>query len=209
LIALRLASIEALMRTILNNRPLFWLLLAIPALLALTGWWQGRIDSMDMLHPTGEWSARLMILAMMIGPLVSLFGPRPWLSWLVARRRYLGVGAFLYAVMHLVFYIIEMGNLDDMLAEFLAPGIWTGWAALAIMIPLAATSNDTAMRAMKAGWKKLQRLVYPAAILTLLHWMWVHNSYTGALVHFAPLALLWIARFAKPIFKTFPQVKGA
>lgn len=161
---------------------------------------------MDMLHPTGEWSARLMILAMMIGPLVSLFGPRPWINWLVARRRYLGVGAFLYAVLHLAFYVIDMGNLDDMLAEFLAPGIWTGWAALAVMIPLAATSNDASVRALKAGWKKLQRLVYPAAILTLLHWFWVHNSYGAALVHFTPLMLLWLARFImKPLSSPKPQ----
>jgi methionine sulfoxide reductase heme-binding subunit len=209
LIVLQRASIAALMRTILNNRLAFWLLLSVPGLMVLTGWWQGRIDSMDMLHPTGEWAARLMILAMMIGPLVTVFGPRSWLNWLVARRRYLGVGAFLYAVLHLIFYIIDMGNVDDMLAELLAPGIWTGWAALIIMVPLFATSNDTAMRTLKAGWKKLQRLVYPVAVLTLLHWMWVHNSYTVALVHFAPLALLWLARFAKPIFKHFPQAKGA
>jgi methionine sulfoxide reductase heme-binding subunit len=178
-------------------------------MLTLAGWLQGRIDSMDMLHPTGEWSARLMIFAMMIGPLVSLFGPRPWINWLVVRRRYLGVGAFLYAVLHLIFYIIDMGNVDDMLAEFLAPGIWTGWAALAIMIPLAATSNDAAMRALKSGWKRLQRLVYPAAVLTLLHWMWVHNSYTGALGHFAPLGLLWLARFIKPLLNKPPVPKGA
>jgi methionine sulfoxide reductase heme-binding subunit len=197
------------MRTILNNKPLFWLLLAIPALLSLIGFWQGRIDSMDMLHPTGEWSARLMILAMMIGPLVSLFGPRPSTNWLVARRRYLGVGAFLYALLHLIFYVIDMGSVDDMLAEFLTPGIWTGWAAMAIMIPLALTSNDAAMRALKAGWKKLQRLVYPAAVLTLLHWMWVHNSYAGALVHFTPLAALWLARFAKPLLNKPPLPKGA
>jgi methionine sulfoxide reductase heme-binding subunit len=197
------------MRTILNNKPLFWLLLAIPALLSLIGFWQGRIDSMDMLHPTGEWSARLMILAMMIGPLLSLFGPRPWMNWLVARRRYLGVGAFLYALLHLIFYVIDMGNVDDMLAEFLTPGIWTGWAAMAIMIPLALTSNDAAMRALRVGWKKLQRLVYPAAVLTLLHWMWVHNSYAGALVHFTPLAALWLARFAKPLFNKPPLPKGA
>jgi methionine sulfoxide reductase heme-binding subunit len=197
------------MRTILNNKPLFWLLLSIPAMLMLASWSQGRIDSMDMLHPTGEWSARLMILAMMIGPMVSLFGPRRWINWLVARRRYLGVGAFLYAILHLIFYVIDMGNVDDMLAELFAPGIWTGWAALGVMIPLAITSNDAAVRALKAGWKKLQRLVYAAAGLTLLHWMWVHSSYAGAVIHFAPLGLLWLARLAKPFLNTLPQTKGA
>ena len=155
---------------------------------------------MDMLHPTGEWSARFMIFAMMIGPLLSVFGSRQWLNWLLARRRALGVAAFCYAVLHLIFYIIDMGNLDDMIAEFLAPGIWTGWAAMALMIPLGATSNDAAMRALRAGWKRLQRLVYPVALLTLLHWFWVHNNYTVALVHFTPLALLYVVRFVmKPL----------
>jgi methionine sulfoxide reductase heme-binding subunit len=185
------------MRTIINSKYLFRILLAIPAVLLLAGWGQGRIDSMDMLHPTGEWSARLMIFAMMLSPMVAVFGPRRWLNWLVARRRAIGLAAFGYALLHLIFYLIDMGNLDDILAEWLAPGIWTGWAAFVLMLPLALTSNDASVRALKAGWKKLQRLVYPAAVLTLLHWVWVHNSYTAALAHFVPLALLLLARFVK------------
>lgn len=185
------------MRTILNNKPFFWLVLSLPALLLVTGWWQGRIDSMDMLHPTGEWSARLMIVAIALAPLVSLIGPARWLGWLVVRRRAIGVAAFGYALLHLIFYLIDMGNLDDILAEWLAPGIWTGWAAFALMALPAATSNTLSVRFLKAGWKRLQRLVYPAALLTLLHWIWVHNSLTGALVHFVPLGLLLIARFLK------------
>ena len=57
------------MRTILNKKPPFWALLALPAILLVTRWWQGRIDSMDMLHPTGEWAARLMIVAIALSPL--------------------------------------------------------------------------------------------------------------------------------------------
>lgn len=194
------------MRTILNNKLAFWLLLSLPAILLVSGWWQGRIDSMDMLHPTGEWSARLMVLAMVLSPLLSLFGPQRWLNWLVARRRAIGVAAFGYALLHLLFYLIDMGNLNDILAEWLAPGIWTGWAAFALMLPLALTSNDASMRQLRAGWKRLQRLVYPAALLTLLHWIWVHNSYAGALVHFVPLGLLLLARFIKkPLSQMKPQ----
>jgi methionine sulfoxide reductase heme-binding subunit len=189
------------MRTILNKKPAFWALLALPALLLGLGWWQGRIDAMDMLHPTGEWSARLMIIAMMLGPLAALLGPKPWLGWLLARRRAFGVAAFGYAVMHLIFYLIDMGNLDDILAEWTAPGIWTGWAAMLVMLPIVLTSNDAAMRRLKAGWKRVQRLVYAAALLTLLHWFWVHNSYGGALVHFTPLALIWMAVFVKKFTK--------
>jgi methionine sulfoxide reductase heme-binding subunit len=194
------------MRIILNNKLTFWLLLSIPGLLMLSGWWQGRIDSMDMLHPTGEWSARLMIAAMMLSPMVSVFGPRPWLNWMVARRRALGVAAFNYAVLHLMFYLIDMGNLDDILAEWLAPGIWTGWAAFALMLPLAITSNDASMRALKAAWKRVQRLVYLVALLTLLHWFWVHNSYGAAVIHFLPLALLLLARFVmQPLSRLKPK----
>jgi methionine sulfoxide reductase heme-binding subunit len=194
------------MRIVLNNKYLLWALLAMPAVVSVSGWWTGRIDSMDMLHPTGEWSARLMIFAMMLGPMAAVFGPRRWVVWLLARRRAFGVAAFCYAVLHTLFYLIDMGNFDDILAEWLAPGIWTGWAAFALMLPLAITSNDAAMRGLKAGWKRVQRLVYPAALLTLLHWFWVHNSYSAALIHFAPLALLHLARFVlKPLSPLKPE----
>ena len=187
------------MRTIINNRYIFGLVLAIPALGLGYGYAQGQIDSMDMIHPTGEWSARLMILAMILSPLAATIGRRPWLNWLLLRRRWLGVAAFGYAMLHLVFYVIDMGNLDDILAEWLAPGIWTGWAAMLLMLPLALTSNDAAMRWLKAGWQRVQRLVYPAAILVLLHWIWVHNSVTAAFWHALPLALLTLVRLAKPL----------
>lgn len=139
-----------------------------------------------------------MIAAMVLSPLLSLIGPKPWLNWLVRRRRALGVAAFGYACLHLAFYLIDMGNVDDILAEFWALGIWTGWAAMALMVPLALTSNDTAMRALKAGWKTLQRLAYPAALLVLVHWIFIHNNLGPALLHFAPLMLLVAARYFLP-----------
>jgi methionine sulfoxide reductase heme-binding subunit len=196
------------MRTILNKKPLFWLILSIPALLLLSGYWRGDIDSIDMLHPTGEFSARLMIIAMMLGPLAAVIGPKPWLKWLLARRRAIGVAAFGYAVLHTIFYIIDMGNLDDIIAEWLTPGIWTAWAAMLLFVPIALTSNDAAMRMLRSNWKNVQRLVYAAALLTLLHWFWVDNAYRAAIVHFAPLILLWITVFAKPFFSRKVQNKG-
>ncbi len=132
------------------------------------------------------------------------FGGQTLAQLVGGARRAFGVAAFGYALLHLIFYLIDMGNLDDILAEWMAPGIWTGWAAFGLMLPLALTSNDRSMRWLKAGWKKLQQLVYPAAILTLLHWIWVHNSYAGALVHFVPLGLLVLARFLK---KPLSQMK--
>jgi methionine sulfoxide reductase heme-binding subunit len=194
------------LRIILNSRYFFWMLLAIPAAFMLRGYQSGQIIAMDMLHPTGEWSARLMIIAMMLSPLLSLLGPRPWLNWLVQRRRYFGVAAFVYAVLHLVFYLVDMGNIDDILAEFWALGIWTGWAAMVLFVPLAVTSNEAAVRALKAGWKRLQRLVYPTALLVFVHWIFIHNNLGPALVHFIPLAALVAARY---FLVPNPTLKGA
>lgn len=182
-----------------NHRFSLWALLALPAFAMLAGFGRGSVEAMDLLHPSGEMSARLMIVAIAISPFISLFGPRKWLQWMAVRRRAFGVAAFAYAVLHLVFYIIDMGNVADMVAEALAPGIWTGWAAFFLMMVPAVLSNDPSMRALKAQWKRLQRLVYPAAILTLLHWIWVHNNLGPALVHFIPLALIVALRAFKPL----------
>ena len=189
---------------ILNKKLAFWVLLSLPALVLLQRYFSGELIAMDMLQPTGEWSARFMIAAMVLSPLLSLLGPRIWLTWLIQRRRALGVAAFAYAMLHLIFYVIDMGNLDDILAEFLALGIWTGWAAMLLFVPLAITSNNASMRALKKGWKRLQRLVYPAALLVLVHWIFIHNNLGPALVHFIPLVLLVAARYflpRRPIFK--------
>lgn len=193
------------MRTIINSVKLFWLLLAVPGIAILHGWLTGRIETMDMIHPTGEMSARLVVAAMLIGPLVGLIGPRKWLLWLLARRRALGVAAFAYAAAHLVFYAIDMGSLEAILGEVAIASIWTGWLALALMLPMALTSNQAAMKALRAGWKRVQQLAYPAAVLTLLHWLWIHDGATAAYIHFAPLALVWLLLALRKFTRSLPS----
>lgn len=178
----------------LNSLPVFWLLLSIPAILLVRAYWTGDIIAMDMLHPTGEFSARFMILALIITPLSVIFGNRRWIGWLMKRRRSFGLAAFGYGMLHLVFYVIDMEALKPILAEFWAPGIWTGWAALMLFVPLAITSNNASMRWLKQGWKRLQRLAYVAALLTLAHWLLIHDGIGGALAHFIPLLLLELLR---------------
>ena len=159
----------------------------------------GSADSEQLLHPTGEFAARFMIIAMLLSPLRLIFPRSGFLVWLIRRRRYFGVAAFLYAAFHTVLYVLDMGSLKLMLDEFFALGIWTGWAAFAIFIPLGLTSNDTSQRLFGAWWKALQRWVYLAAILTLVHWIFVHNNVGPALVHFIPLALLEAFRIWKTL----------
>jgi methionine sulfoxide reductase heme-binding subunit len=76
--------------------------------------------------------------------------------------------------------------------------IWTGWLAFLIFVPLAVTSTDGWVRAMGPRWKVLQRGVYGAAVLTLVHWAALHDwgGVTGALVHFGPLIALEIYRLS-------------
>ena len=46
------------------------------------------------------------------------------------------------------------------------------------------------MRVLRSWWSALHRWVYLAALLTLVHWIFVHNNIGPALVHFIPLAIL-------------------
>ncbi len=186
------------LRALLNSKLLLWAVLAMPALMMIRAYFTDpEIWPGDLLHPSGEWSARLIIFALMLTPLSMLFRGRDWMQWLIRRRRPFGVAGFAYALLHLVFYILEMETLQDMLAEIGALGVWTGWAAFFLLLPLALTSNEASMRALKQGWKRLQRLAYPAALLTLVHWMFVHDNVRAALINFAPLAALEIWRVAR------------
>ena len=173
---------------------LLWAVLTLPAVPMFIGLTAGRQDLDLLLHPSGEFSARLMLVALMITPLRMLFSRVRWIGWLARHRRSLGVAAFAYAALHTLIYIVDMETLRNMLAEFGALGIWTGWLAFALFIPLAVTSNDASARRLGRNWKALHRVVYLAAVLTLVHWMFVHNNLVPALVHFVPLALLELYR---------------
>lgn len=178
-------------------KAMLWALLALPATWLLYLYSSGEFWPDELTGPSGEWAARFLILALMVTPLSQLLPGRLWVRWLVARRRAFGVAAFLYALLHLAFYAIDMGALGAMLDELELTGIWTGWAALLLMLPLALTSNDAAMRALGRAWKRLQRLAYPAALLTLAHWIIVHNGSAEALAWFAPLAFLQLYRLVR------------
>lgn len=171
-----------------------WVLLALPAagfISSVTG-----SDDPDVyeqfLHPTGEFSARFMIIAMLASPLILIFKGQNWPKWLRRNRRYFGVAAFGYAALHTLFYLIDLETAERVFRELPRLYIWTGWVAFAIFIPLAVTSMDYFVRVMGTRWKQLQRWTYAAALLTLVHWAALHDwgGIGPALVHFVPLGLL-------------------
>jgi methionine sulfoxide reductase heme-binding subunit len=178
-----------------NSPWIFWLLLAIPAVPMALNLFGGEYR--HALRESGEFAARFTIFAMVLTPLVMLFPKTRALRWLMKRRRYIGVAAFGYAALHTLAYVLKEGTLARILAELPQPGIWLGWLALLIFIPLAFTSNDASLRFLGATWKTLQRLVYPAALITVAHWYFLEYEIGGALAHFGPLAALEIYRVWK------------
>lgn len=175
-----------------------WALLALlPAL-----WTWQALTSTDprivhiLVHPTGEFAARLLIVTLMVTPLAMLFKGTGFARWLKKSRRHFGVAAFGYAALHTLFYVLDKASLGSLLADLPKLWIWTGWAAFAIFLPLAVTSTDGFVRRLGPAWKQLQRWTYAAALLTLVHWAALHDweHPTAALVHFAPLAALELYR---------------
>lgn len=149
------------------------------------------------LHASGEFAARFMIITMMITPLMMLFKKAGWPRWLRKRRRYLGVAAFFYALLHTVLYLVDEGAIAFSGSEISKLYIWTGWLAFLIFVPLAVTSTDWWVSKLGRKWNMLQKTVYAAAVLTLIHWAALHDwgGVAPALVHFLPLAGLEIYRF--------------
>lgn len=176
------------------RRALLWAVLALPAVLMLTRSIRGEALLMDLLEPSGEMALRLTVLALLPGPLTDFFGPNRLLRGWLAIRRNLGVAAFLYALLHLVFYAVDLGSLAAIADELGLPGIWTGWLALLFMLPAAATSANRAMRLLGRRWKQLQRVVYPALLLTFAHWLLLDWGWVKAAVHAAPLMIAWLLR---------------
>lgn len=146
----------------------------------------------DALHPTGEFAARFMIIAMLASPLALVF--RGWRgpSWLKKNRRYFGAAAFFYALAHTLLYLVDLGTMQKVVTDLPKFYIWTGWVAFLIFVPLAITSSDYFVRLLGRSWKTLQRTTYAAAVFTLLHWAALRDwgGLPAALVHFVPLTML-------------------
>lgn len=175
-------------------RFLIWAGLAIPGVLMLFDLLVNAVLPMDLYHPSGELSIRLMLLALLPGPLVEFFGSNRFLRGWIALRRSFGVAAFGYAFLHLVIYMADMRTISAMLGELSIPGIWTGWIAIFAMAIPAAISFDEAMRALGRRWKRLQRLVYPAFLFAIAHWLLLSWDWAPAIIHLAPAIIAWCLR---------------
>jgi sulfoxide reductase heme-binding subunit YedZ len=175
------------LRQVFDSRAFLWSVLALPGLLVTIGYANGRMFYGEVVHETGVYSIRLLLLTLAVTPLRLMFPGRAWTRWLVKRRRYFGVASFVYALLHTVVYAERLGSLPPILADAIDPGMLTGWLALVIFAALAATSNDWSTARLARAWKSLHRTVYAAALLSFAHWVLVAFDPTQAFLHLTVL----------------------
>ncbi|MFN4236755.1 MAG: sulfite oxidase heme-binding subunit YedZ [Vogesella sp.] len=143
-----------------------------------------------LTRDSGSWALNLLLAGLAITPLRRLGAP----GWLLRLRRMLGLYAFFYASVHLLIYL-WLDQLFDWAAIvqdiIKRPFITVGMAAFALLLPLAITSTDGWLRRLQRRWGQLHRLVYPLALLAVLHYLWlVKRDLTEPLLYAAVLAVL-------------------
>ena len=178
-------------------RRLLWLVLTAPLAVVTYFYLTDQWFYGEYLHATGDWSAKLLILALALTPLRKFLPNSPVLGWFVRQRRYFGLASFGYAAAHLLAYLAKAGALEPVASEAAEPGMLAGYVALLLFVPLALTSNDAAVKKLGSQWKRLHRLVYFAAILTFVHWALLAFDPVEAYVHAGVLALIECLRLAK------------
>lgn len=155
-------------------------------------------------HKTGIWALNFLLLTLCITPLRQLTGQ----ASLIRLRRMLGLFAFFYATLHALAYVIfEHGpEFSQILRDILARRFLTaGFAAWLLMLPLALTSSNRAIRLLGgARWQTLQRSVYLVATLGVVHYFWLAKgtALLWPMGYALGLALLLAWRIAKRIAKS-------
>jgi sulfoxide reductase heme-binding subunit YedZ len=178
----------------LTKRLPFWLLFSLPAILLTFGFLRGATPPQEMLHPSGEMAIRMMVAAMLPGPLIEFFGPNRFLRGWIALRRNFGVIGFIYALLHLIFYVADKATLAAVLSDLPQSAIWTGWLGLVLLVVPAAISFDAAVRALGRRWKRLQQVAYGALLFSIVHWVLLEWRWLPALAHMTPLLVAWALR---------------
>ncbi len=146
-----------------------------------------------LIRGTGDWVLRLLCVTLAVTPLRQWTG-RPELARF---RRMFGLFTFFYLVLHFLSYAwLDMGFDPQAIARDIPkrPFALVGFAAFVLMIPLAATSFNRAIKMLGAKrWQTLHKLVYAIALLGLLHFFWMRagkNNFAEVAVYAAIVAVL-------------------
>lgn len=129
----------------------------------------------EIEHRLGIWALRLLMLTLAITPLRQLTHK----PVLIRFRRMLGLYAFFYATLHLTAYLVlDLRGYWAQIFEEIAkrPYITVGFTAWLLLVPLAITSTQAAIRRLGRNWARLHRLVYAVGVLAVLHFWWLVKS---------------------------------
>ena len=149
----------------------------------------------EAMNRLGFWTLTLLLVTLSPTPIQIVTG---W-KWPLRLRRMLGLETFLYVCLHFAVYLGV-----DQFFDFAAIGkdivkrkfITVGFAAFVLLIPLAITSTDGMVRRLGfARWKRLHRLIYLAAALGVVHFVWrVKSDLRQPVIFGASLAILLVIR---------------
>jgi sulfoxide reductase heme-binding subunit YedZ len=170
-----------------------WALGIIPLLFAVKWSYQSRLGAnpVEFLeHYTGDWTLRLLLTTLTMTPLRMLTR----LTEPVRVRRILGLWAFAFLCLHFSIYLVfDLGFSVLQLGEDLVKRtyITLGFTAWLMLLSLAITSTTAWQRRLKHRWVALHQLVYPAAILGVIHYLWLVKADTREpLIYLAILLVL-------------------
>ena len=154
-------------------------LCALPVLWLFLAAFQDRLGpnpAEALIRGTGDWTLRALCLVLAVTPL-RVITRTPALARF---RRLLGLNVFAYATLHLLCYAwLDMGLEVADIAKDIAkrPFILVGFAAMVLLLLLAATSFQRAQRWLGAKrWQALHRAVYGVAMLAILHFYWMRSG---------------------------------
>jgi len=162
-------------------------------------------------HTLGLWTLRFLILTLLVTPIRDLTGIS-----LLRYRRALGLLAFYYALMHFATYMVldQALNFPVILADILRrPFITIGMVSLALLVPLALTSNNWSIRRLGRRWNSLHRLVYVAIAGGAIHFIMSVKSWPAEpIIYAAIVAALLLWRVVRPYRRsrktTAPRPRG-
>jgi sulfoxide reductase heme-binding subunit YedZ len=123
----------------------------------------------DLEQILGRIAIYWLVATLAVTPLYTLTGLRD----LTKRRRAIGLYAFLYTSLHLlVFFGLDYAFNLAQIWNLVTGKVYllVGVLAVLLLIPLAVTSFDYFIRKMGKNWKRLHWLVYPAVVISILHY---------------------------------------
>ena len=178
----------------------------LPFLYLLYAGWNSELGANPIEYITrftGDWTLRMLLIVLAFRPWVHLTNMR----WLLRHRRAVGLYVFFYASCHFTTYIWldQFFDWQSIVEDILdRPFIFAGFTAFVLLIPLAITSNNWAVRYLQHSWTLLHRLVYVIAATGLVHYWWlIRADYLKAWIYLGILSLLLGYRFARYLRQSY------